>query len=81
MKNIEQIATDMRCLAQEIGGEHHTFKESERLLKELADELSNVNMEFSLKIHELFDKDDVYTGITDNARFDERKQRNINSNS
>ena len=43
MDNINDIITDMRVLAQEIGGDHHSNKESEQLLNTLADRLICIN--------------------------------------
>lgn len=44
-ESIQQIATNLRVLACEIGGNHHTPKESEALLMNLADRLDDIGYE------------------------------------
>lgn len=43
--SIRQIATNLRVLACEIGGNHHTPKESEELLMNFADRLDDIGYE------------------------------------
>lgn len=40
--NLEDIATNLRRYAYECGGEHHTPKEIEKYLKEVANEISEM---------------------------------------
>lgn len=74
---IENIATKMRVLASEIGGNHHSAKEAEDLLNKLADELSEVNMNISIRLHNAIDEADGLMGINDSYRFLYRKQKNM----
>lgn len=43
--SIRQITTNLRALAYEIGGSHHTPKESEELLMNFADRLDDIGYE------------------------------------
>lgn len=74
---IENIATKMRMLAAEIGGNHHSPKEAEKLLAELADDLSEVNINMSIKLHSAVNEIDEITGISDRYRFWYQKAKNI----
>ena len=75
---IENRVTKMRMLASEIGGEHHTPKEAEKLLNELADELSETNIQMSIKLHKCLEEiDNDYSDIDDCARFLYLRQKNI----
>lgn len=75
---IEDIATKMRMLAYEIGGNHHSPKEAEKILIELADELSEVNINMSIKLNKCLNEvDDKFTGISENYRFIHLRQKNI----
>ena len=78
--SIENIATKMRVLASEIGGNHHSLKEAEDLLNKLADELSEVNMNMSVRLHNAIDEADGLSGINDNYRFLYQRQKNIKEN-
>lgn len=78
--SIENIATKMRVLASEIGGNHHSMKEAEDLLNKLADELSEVNMNMSVRLHNAIDEADGLSGINDNYRFLYQRQKNIKEN-
>ncbi len=77
---IENIATKMRVLASEIGGNHHSLEEAEDLLNKLADELSEVNMDMSIRLHNAIDEADGLSGINDNYRFIYKRQKNIKEN-
>lgn len=74
---IENIATKMRVLASEIGGNHHSLKEAEDLLNKLADELSEVNMNMSIILHNAIDEADELSGIYDSYRFLYQRQKNM----
>lgn len=74
---IENIATKMRVLASEIGGNHHSSEEAEDLLNKLADELSEVNMNISIRLHDAINEADGLSGINDSYRFLYRRQKNI----
>ena len=75
---IEDIAAEMRKLAMEIGGEHHSPKEAEKLLNDLADELAEININMSIKLNKcLKEVDDDFTGVTDGYRFLYLRQKNI----
>jgi hypothetical protein len=75
--SIESVATRMRMLAAEIGGNHHSAKEAEELLNGLANELSEINMQMSLKLHQCLDRVDDYAGIYDSYRETYIRQENI----
>lgn len=77
---IENIATKMRVLASEIGGNHHSLEEAEDLLNKLADELSEVNMNMSIRLHNAIDEADGLSGINDSYRFLYQRQKNIKEN-
>lgn len=75
---IENIAKKMRVLANEIGGEHHSPKEAEQLLNELADELSETNIQMSIKLHKCLEEiDNDYSDIDDDFRLLYLRQKNI----
>lgn len=74
---IENIATEMRVLASEIGGNHHSLKEAEDLLNKLADELSEVNMDISIRLHDAINDADGLLGINDSYRFLYQRHKNI----
>ena len=78
---IENIATKMRTLASEIGGNHHSPKEAEKILNVLADELSEVNMNISIILHGGINKTDELLGINDIYRFLYQKQKNVKAES
>ena len=78
--SIENIATKMRVLASEIGGYHHSREEAQDLLNKLADELSEVNMNISIRLHDAIDGADELLGINDKYRFLYRRQKNIEEN-
>ena len=75
--SIEHIATKMRILASEIGGNHHSLEEAEDLLNKLADELCEVNMNMSIRLHDAINEADGLSGINDSYRFLYRRQKNI----
>ena len=75
--SIENVATRMRMLAAEIGGDHHSAKEAEELLNGLANELSEINMQMSLKLHHCLDRVDDYAGIYDSYRETYLRQENM----
>ncbi len=77
---IENIAIQMRVLASEIGGNHHSPKEAQDLLNKLADELSEVNMNISIKLHDTINQADELLGIGDDYRFLYQRQKNIKEN-
>ena len=77
---IEDIATKMRVLASEIGGNHHSLEEAQDLLNKLADELSEVNMNISIRLHDAINDADGLLGIDDNYRFLYQRQKNIKEN-
>lgn len=77
---IENIATKMRTLASEIGGNHHSPKEAEKILNILADELSEVNMNISIRLHDAIKESDELSGINDSYRFLYQRQENIKEN-
>lgn len=60
--NINTIATDMRMLAAEIGGDHHSNKESEKLLLDLAGRLDKVGHDTILLIDRTFRDSMLLTG-------------------
>ena len=74
---IENIATKMRTLASEIGGNHHSLEEAQDLLNKLADELSEVNMNMSIRLHDAIKEADGLSGINDSYRFLYQRQKNI----
>ena len=78
--SIENIATKMRALASEIGGKHHSPEEAQDLLNKLADELSEVNMNISIRLHNAIDEADGLLGINDSYRFSYQRQKNIKEN-
>ncbi len=78
--SIENIATKMRTLASEIGGNHHSSEEAEDLLNKLADELSEVNMNISIRLHDAIKEADGLLGINDSYRFLYQRQKNIKEN-
>ncbi len=77
---IENIATKMRDLAAEIGGNHHSPKEAEKILNALADDLSEVNMNISIRLHDAINEADGLLGINDSCRFLYQRQKNIKEN-
>lgn len=78
--SIENIATKMRALASEIGGNHHSPEEAQDLLNKLADELSEVNMNISIRLHDAIDEADGLLGVDDSYRFLYQRQKNIKEN-
>lgn len=74
---IENIATKMRVLASEIGGNHHSPEEAEKILNVLADELSEANMIMSIHLHKTLKLADALSGIDDSYRFLYQRQKNI----
>ena len=60
--NINNIATDMRMLAAEIGGDHHSNKEAEKLLLDLAERLDKVGYDTMLLIDRTFRDSMLLTG-------------------
>ena len=78
--SIENIATKMRVLASEIGGNHYSLEESQDLLNKLADELSEVNMNISIRLHDAMNEADGLLGIDDSYRFLYQRQKNIKEN-
>jgi len=77
---IENIATKMRVLASEIGGNHHSPEEAQDLLNDLADQLSEVNMNISIKLHDTISEADGLLGINNSYRFLYQRQKNIKEN-
>lgn len=66
---IDEVAGKMKMLAAEIGGNHHSPKEAEKILKELAYELDDININMSLALNEcLKEADNVFTGVTESYR-------------
>lgn len=78
--SIENIATKMRALASEIRGNHHSPEEAQDLLNKLADELSEVNMNIFIRLHDAIDEADGLLGIDDSYRFLYQRQKNIKEN-
>lgn len=78
--SIENIATKMRALASEIGGNHFSPKEAEKILNVLADDLSEVNMNISIRLHDAINEADGLLGIDDSYRFLYQRQKNIKEN-
>jgi len=78
--SIENIATKMRVLASEIGGNHHSPEEAQDLLNKLADELSEVNMNISIRLHDAINEADRLSGINDCYRLLYQRQKNIKEN-
>ena len=78
--SIENIATKMRVLASEIGGNHHSLEEAQDLLNELADDLSEVNMNISIRLHDAINEADGLLGINDSYRFLYQRHKNIKEN-
>ena len=54
MRTFNDIATDMRVLAKEIGGDHVDNKEAEKRLKELAYELSYKSFLVANQLHNFY---------------------------
>ena len=78
MATIIEITTRLRTLAAEVGGDHHTNKETEELLNEIASELENINVSMSIDINKaVAEMDAKYTGVTERYRFLTLKERNI----
>lgn len=73
INTIEDVSTCMRSLASEIGGSHHSPEKAEMLLRNLADRLSEINMQMHLTMHESF----KYQGISDDYRKRYLRQQNI----
>lgn len=80
IKTIEDIATNMRMLASEIGGNHHTNKESEEILNNLADMLSTSNMQIALMVDAMKNQVKENTGIRDEHLRLFLRQQNIKKN-
>lgn len=73
---IDELAGKMKMLAAEIGGNHHTPKEAEKILKDLADELDDININMSLMLNEcLKEADNVFTGVSERSRWLTLKER------
>ena len=78
MATIIEITTRLRALAAEVGGDHHTNKETEKLLNEIARELDDINVNMSIDINKAVAKMDAkYTGVSERYRFLVLKERNI----
>ena len=60
--NINNIVTDMRMLAAEIGGGHHSNTESEKALLDLAKRLDKVGCDTILLIDRIFRDSMLLTG-------------------
>lgn len=80
IRTIEDIATNMRMLASEIGGNHHTNKESEEILNKLADMLSTSNIQIALTIDAMKNQVKENTGIRDEHLRLFLRQQNIKKN-
>lgn len=75
---IEDIATEMRKLAWEIGGNHHSPKEAEEILIRLANQLSELNMNMSIKLNSCINEvNDNFMGISKEHRFLYLRHENI----
>lgn len=75
---IENVITKMRRLAWEIGGNHHSLQEAEQLLINLADQLSEININMSIQLNDALNEvDDQYTGVSKEYRFLTKRQKNI----
>ena len=81
IKTIEDIATNMRILASEIGGNHHTNKGAEEILNKLADMLSTSNMQIALILDTMMNQVKENTGIRDEYLRMFLRQQNIKKNS
>ena len=78
MATIIEITTRLRVLAAEVGGDHHTNKETEKLLNEIARELEDINVNLSIVINKaVAEMDAKYTGVSEQYRFLTLKERNI----
>lgn len=78
---INEVACKMKMLAAEIGGNHHSPKEAEKILKELAYELDDININMSLMLNGcLKETDNVFTGVTESYRRLTLKERSYKRN-
>ena len=78
MATIIEITTRLRVLAAEVGGDHHTNKETEKLLNEIARELDDINVNMSIDINKaVAEMDAKYTGVSEQYRFLTLKEKNI----
>lgn len=80
IRTIEDIATNMRMLADEIGGNHHTNKESEEILNKLANLLSTYNMQTIVSVESMKNRVMENTGIGDRYLRMFLRQENIKKN-
>lgn len=62
--NINEICTELRVYAAECGGEHHTPKEIEAKLKELAEELQQIAYDMKAAGLGYAKVNESFTGIT-----------------
>jgi hypothetical protein len=75
---IERIVVEMRRLAAEIGGNHHTPEEAEKLLYKLSDELCETNVNMSIKLNQVIAEVDAeYTGVSEVYRYLYLRQKSI----
>ena len=80
-KTINQIAARLRGLASEVGGNHYTNKETEEILRTLADRLGEININISDKMNECIESIDLdYTGVSYQYRQLYRRNKNIAEN-
>ena len=60
---LQGIATNLRQYADECGGEHHTPKEIEKYLNEVANEISEIGYETT----KLIESTRIYLGVSNKA--------------
>jgi len=61
MMTLNDISTKLNMLAAEVGGNHHTNKETEQLLRDLSDEVYKLSFEIRKSLAAVV----PFTGITD----------------
>lgn len=74
-RSLNDIATEMRMIANMVGGNHYTNTETEQKLNELADELSDITYEVTDKVDTISNAVKDIAGIYDNGLYLYRKQK------
>lgn len=73
MTTLNDIATELNVLAAEVGGDHHTNKETEKLLREISFEL----FDLAFEIRKSADIVLPFLGISDRAYKSLLRRENI----